>query len=39
MFPNWDPQIPLELVVQGPVAETEVAARAGIEDTARFVAE
>jgi hypothetical protein len=34
-----DPQISLEPVVQGPVAETAEAARASVEDTVKLVAE
>jgi hypothetical protein len=37
-FRSRDPQVSLELVVQGPVVEMEKAARAGIQDTAKLVA-
>jgi hypothetical protein len=38
-FQSWDPQISLELVVQGPIVETEESAHASVEDTAKCVAE
>jgi hypothetical protein len=38
-FWSQDPLISLEPVVQGPVVETVEAARAGIEDTTKLVAE
>jgi hypothetical protein len=38
-FRSQDPQISLEPVVQGPVTETVEATHAGIEDTAKLVAE
>jgi hypothetical protein len=38
-FKSWDPQISLELVVQGPIMEIEEATRASIEDTTKLVAE
>jgi hypothetical protein len=37
-FRSWDPNASLELVVQGPVAEVEEAARARFQDTAKLVA-
>jgi hypothetical protein len=38
-FRSWDPQITLEPVVQGIIAETEEATRADIKDTAKLVVE
>jgi hypothetical protein len=37
-FQSLDPQIPLEPVLQGPVTETEVAAKAGVHETTKLVA-
>jgi hypothetical protein len=37
-FQSQDPQISLEPVVQGPIAETEETARAGIQETAKLMA-
>jgi hypothetical protein len=39
MLPKLGPQISLEPVVQEPVIEMTEATRAGVEDTARLVAE
>jgi hypothetical protein len=36
-FRSRDPQVSLELVVQGLIEETEDAARAGVHDTTRLV--
>jgi hypothetical protein len=37
-FRSWDPQVSLELVVQGPIAKMEEAARASIQDIAKLMA-
>jgi hypothetical protein len=37
-FRSQDPQISLEPVAQGPVAETEEATQAGIQDTVKLIA-
>jgi hypothetical protein len=37
-FRSRDPLTSLEPVVQGPIAETEEAARASVQDTAKLVA-
>jgi hypothetical protein len=39
MLPEPGPQISLEQVVQGPITEMVEAARAGVEDTTKLVAE
>jgi hypothetical protein len=38
-FQSHDPAISLELVIAGPVADTEDAAREGVQDTVEVVAE
>jgi hypothetical protein len=37
-FRSQDPQVTLELVVQGPVVKTREASRVGVQDTAKLVA-
>jgi hypothetical protein len=38
MLWSWDPQVSLEQVVQGPIAETKEATGASVQDTAKLMA-